>query len=394
MKKIILLSISFLLVTACSGQIFKDDLSKKLTKIQKQSNLPGFAIAVVSQDSVLFSEGFGLADRAKKTPYTTQTIQPIASVSKTFIGLALMKSIELGYFTLETNINEVLPFKVINPNFPNENIKIKHLATHTSSLIENIDRYQKTYQLEKKPTVALKDFVKDYYATDGKYYKTENFSTAKIGSKYEYSNIASALMAYIIEYKSGMLFSEFTNKYIFEPLKMQNTNWFYNEKLSDKYATLYMVNEPEIELENLLLNKDKSLKTYSNIVYPDGSLKTSVADLTLYLQAMIKGFNGKENTIITSNSYKTLFEAQFNETTMPTDMDKREPIRAIFWSYTKSGNLRHTGSDAGVFAFISFNPKTGLGRIMTMNTALEGRENSKAVENFKKIIAVLDEFDH
>jgi CubicO group peptidase (beta-lactamase class C family) len=392
-KHLILVLIYSFISTSCQGQISTDELDKRLTKIQKQSNFPGFAVAIVNKDSILFSKGYGFSNRETKTPYSINTIQPIGSVSKTFIGLALMKSIELGYFTLETNINDVLPFSVSNPNFPDQAIKIKHLATHTSSLVDDESIYYNVaYQLEKKPTIALAEFLKQYYSNDGKYYKTTNFSTATIGTKYEYSNIASALMAYIIEYKSGMEFSTFTKKHIFDVLKMEHSNWFYNDNFVNEYATLYMVNEPEIELEKIILNKDKSIKTYSCVTYPDGSLKTSVADLMLYTQAMIKGNLGEENTLISSNSYQTLFKKQFNETNMPLEMDKREPNRAIFWAYNKAGEIRHTGSDAGVFAFISIDPVTNIGKIMTINTSLEGGENIKTVENFKKIIETITLF--
>lgn len=395
MKKKILLSSSLILLNLGFAQINQQDLDEKLIKIQKKSNLPGFAVAIVKQDSVLFTKGFGFADKNKKTLYTTQTIQPIGSVSKTFIGFAVMKSIDLGYFDLETNINDVLPFKISNPNFPNENIKIKHLVTHTSSLIDNEKTYYNVaYQLKNKPTTALNTFIKDYYEADGKYYKKENFSTFAVGSTYEYSNIASALMAYVIEYKSGMLFSEFTSKYIFEPLKMQSTSWFYNEKLATKYATLYMVNDPEVALEKQLLNPNKSLKTYSCVTYPDGSLKTTVADLSLYLKAMIQGFDGKDSMLLTSKSFQTLFKSQFNEATMPLQMDKREPNRAVFWAFSKKGDLRHTGSDPGVFALISFNPTTKIGLVMTINTALDGGENIKTIGYFKQIMAAINEFDH
>ena len=62
--------------------------------VQAGSKLPGFAVAVVKDDAVIFSGAYGFADKAKKTPYTLQTIQPIGSVSKTFIALALMQAIE------------------------------------------------------------------------------------------------------------------------------------------------------------------------------------------------------------------------------------------------------------------------------------------------------------
>ncbi len=379
---------------SCSAQSSYKVLDKTLTKIYKESNFPGFAISIIKGDSSLFSKSYGYADKAKKLTYTLETIQPIGSVSKTFIGLALMKSIELEYFNLETNINDLLPFKITNPNFPNGIITVKHLATHTSSLLDDeAIYYSEAYQLGNKPTIELGAFLKDYYTKEGKFYSTKNFDATNIGTNYAYSNIAAALMAYIIETKSKMSFSDFTKKNIFQPLKMDKTDWFYNKNYEKKYATLYQVNQNENQLEEKITNANHSLKAYSCITYPDGSLKTSVNDLSLFLKAMMKGYFTNDAVIIGKRSYQTLFAKQFNEKNMPANMDTKEPNRAIFWSYSRKGDIRHTGSDPGVFAFISFNPVSKIGRIMTLNASLDGGENGKTVGYFKKVIAALDSFE-
>lgn len=200
-------------------------------------------------------------------------------------------------------------------------------------------------------------------------------------------------MAYIIECKSNISFDEFTQMYIFRPLKMVTTDWFYNKNFENKYATLYQINQPESSLEEKILNTDKSYKAYTCITFPDGSLKSSANELTLFLMAMMKGYFSNDTVLIGKNSYNTLFAKQFNEKNRPTNMDTKEPNRAIFWAYSRKGDIRHTGSDAGVFAFISFNPVTKIGRIMTLNASLDGGENQQAVGYFMKIIGALDNFE-
>lgn len=393
-SKILTVALIAIQTIGCSAQSPDKILDKTLSKIYNESNFPGFTLTIVKNDTTLFAKCYGYADKTKKTSYTLETIQPIGSVSKTFIALALMKSVELGYFTLETNINDLLPFKITNPNFPNGIITVKQLATHTSSLLDNETiYYSESYQLSNKPTIELGVFLKDYYTKAGKFYSPKNFDSSKLGTNYAYSNIASALMAYIIEIKAKVSFAEFTEKYVFLPLKMTNTNWFYDKKYDNNYATLYQVNEPESPLEEKILNKDKSLKPYSCVTYPDGSLKTSANDLTIFLKVMMKGYFGDDSIVISKSSYKTLFEKQFSENNMPTNMDNKEPNRAIFWSYSKKGSIRHTGSDPGVFSFISFDPITKIGQVMTINASLDGGENHKTVKYFMKVIAAVDNFE-
>jgi CubicO group peptidase (beta-lactamase class C family) len=393
--RIILFLVFLVLQTNCgSAQSSDKNLHKNLTKIYKESNFPGFAISIIKGDSTLYTKSYGYADKIKKTPYTLGTIQPVGSVSKTIIALAIMKSIELGYFNLESNINELLPFKITNPNFPDGTITVKHLVTHTSSLLDNeAIYYNEAYQLGNKPTIELGTFLKDYYTIEGKFYSHKNFDTTNIGTNYAYSNIAAALMAFIIEKKSKISFAAFSQKYIFQPLQMNKTDWFYNKDQEAQYATLYQVNQPESSLEEKILNPDKSLKAYSCITYPDGSLKTSASDLTLFLKAMMKGYFSTDTLIISKHSYQILFAKQFDEKNMPSNMDTKEPNRAIFWAYSRKGDIRHTGSDPGIFAFISFNPVTKIGRIMTLNASLDGGENQKTVGYFMKVIAALDSFE-
>jgi CubicO group peptidase (beta-lactamase class C family) len=366
-----------------------DDFLKAL---QAGSKLPGFAVAIVKNDQVLFSKGYGFADKKKKLPYTPETIQPTGGISTTFTGLALMQGIEKGWFTLETPVNDILPFKIVNPNAPDAIIRIKHLAAHTSGLVDNKDTYRSVYAATKKPGLALKDFLKAYYVAGGSYYNTGNFSNNLPGKQYAYSRIGASLAAYIVEIKSGKPFADYCAVNIFAPLKMNDSHWFFDESKSPKYATLYEVNRQDDPMYKQLLNADGTLKPYSSASYPDGSLKTSLNDLTKYLVAMIKGYSGQPG-LISKASFQTLFKKQFTPAEMPVSIDAREPNRAVFWSYNRKGKIGHTGNDPGIAAFISFDPVTKVGRVLLINTQLEGADNITTIEAFVNLTRSLDTFE-
>jgi CubicO group peptidase (beta-lactamase class C family) len=200
------------------------------------------------------------------------------------------------------------------------------------------------------------------------------------------------LAAYIIELAAKTPFDEYTSKYIFQPLKMNDTHWFYNDLKADKYATLYEVNKQSIPLYNQILNADGSLKIYSCNSYPDGSLKTSATDMTKYMIEMMKGYFSNSN-LLSKQSFATLFAKQFNESNMPANMDEKEPNRAIFWAYNRKGKLVHTGGDPGVSAFISFDPATKIGRILLINTGLEGDDDIAIKTYFQKLISSINDFE-
>jgi CubicO group peptidase (beta-lactamase class C family) len=370
----ILLSI-LLLSIGVFAQNVSEKLNEKLREMQVKSGFPGFAVAIVNEKGVLYQNGFGFADVKSKMPYTTRTIQPVGSVSKTVIGAALMKAVEMNLFSLDANVNEILPFKVYNPNFPASEITIKQIAAHTSSIVDREEIYEKTYVKAKKSGVSLGDFLKDYLSVEGKYYSAKNFDKNEPGAAFNYTNIGAALAAYLIETKSGMAFADFTAKYVFAPLEMNRTDWFYNETKAKNYATLYDA-------------KRKPLPVYSSITYPDGSLKTSVEDLSKYLREIIKGYSG-EGKILSKSSFQTMLDKQFAADKLPLKINPKEPNQGVFFVHRKNGLIGHTGSDPGVSAFMFFNPTTKIGKIFITN--IDIGEDAKLAAQFVEIWQVLEE---
>ncbi|SVC15384.1 uncharacterized protein METZ01_LOCUS268238, partial [marine metagenome] len=70
-----------------------------------EANIAGMGIAIVSGDSILFAKGYGYSNIQTKEPFTPQTVMNIASISKTFVGVAIMYLVEQGLISLDDNVN-------------------------------------------------------------------------------------------------------------------------------------------------------------------------------------------------------------------------------------------------------------------------------------------------
>jgi CubicO group peptidase (beta-lactamase class C family) len=415
MKKIsvvtVLLLITFGSLSAQKMTKATKSFETKIKKTTKNSLFAGVAITVVKDNKVAYQNAFGQADVAKKTPYTNQTLQPIASVSKTFIGVALMKAVEQGLFTLETPINDILPFAVKNPNSPDKPITIRHLATHTSGILDVEKTYYQSHSFlsgentktveaqrvinelgfgQNSSSLPLKDFLKAYLTVEernldtiGKgntLYSKDNFYKSEAGVAYNYSNIAASLAAYLIEVKSGKSFADYCKDNIFTPLSMNNTSWFLTEKNRSKMATLYWLRE-------------KPLPFYTTSSYPDGSLITSNEDLSKFLVEMMKGFSG-ESTFLTKASFAELFKKQYAADALPLNMDKKEVNSGIFWVYFKNGRLGHTGGDLGVTTIMAFYPEKKTGFIFLSNSETDNLEDNVPIRTEQKsILEAIKEFE-
>ena len=206
----------------------------------KESGIVGLGAALIVNKKIVWSKGYGYADKENGKPFTTSTIMNTASISKTFTGVCIMKAVEEGKVSLDEDINNYLPFKVINPNFPSEKITLRHLATHTSGLTDRNPFYgDSTYYYGGRKPEPLNEFLKNYFVQGGKHYSKDNFLNTKPGTNRDYSNIGAGLAGYIIELRTGKTLNKYAKKYIFKPLKMQKSGWALNEIDITNHSKLY-----------------------------------------------------------------------------------------------------------------------------------------------------------
>ncbi len=204
-----------LLLVAYTNVVCAQSKAQKLTSslqaFYQKDSLPGMSVILVDAHKIIYQHNFGYANMESNTKYSARSIQNIGSVSKTFIAVALMKAVEMGYFNLETDINSILPFKITNPNVPNSIITIRQLSNHTSGIIDNPEVFPNVYHFDtglapydsaaykilqdlgyrqQVNDSALGAFMYHYLSPKGKYYHTENFGKDAPGLVSSYSNIA------------------------------------------------------------------------------------------------------------------------------------------------------------------------------------------------------------
>ena len=386
MKKIITLVLILVLNTSINAQSISDSITVELTKLSEESNLVGFGVSILNKDSIVYAKGFGYADKESKTPYTSHTVQPIASLSKTVLAVALMKAQEMGKLMLSDQINDYLPFKIFNPNFPNEAITIQQLANHTSSILDG-DSYDRTYTFKNKipafymdfsdnelkeelktwvdffnenEMMPMGEFIKKQYVEGQIWYnKDQNFSVNKPGSTYKYSNMGATIAAYIIEQATGENYAEFVRKHILEPLQMNNTGWRGKNYEPQNASSLYWYGF--------------SMPVSDLISYPDGNMMTNVVDYGKILRTMIRGYQG-ENNLLSAESHKEMMK----------DPISNEFKKGILWT-VDSEKIGHSGSDLGLLTHAYFLRETGVGIIVFVNTS----DTENATEDVRDIYRTL-----
>ena len=117
------------------------DIGPAVLAHMKSENIPGAAVAVVRDGSVVWTDAWGFADVAAKKPATADSLFHLASVSKTITATSLVMLQAAGKFKLDDDINAYLPFAVRNPNAPGTPITFAQLLQHRSSIRDDITFY-------------------------------------------------------------------------------------------------------------------------------------------------------------------------------------------------------------------------------------------------------------
>jgi CubicO group peptidase (beta-lactamase class C family) len=372
----------FLCGATATSQNYVDSLTEELTKLIKRSDLPGFAVALVNSDGILYQEGFGFADRHTQAPFTPETIINLGSVSKTMVGVAVIKAIEDGALTLDTAINDILPFEIFNPYHKNVPILVRHLITHSSTILDS-RYYGHTYVpmvrefndsdeqsdsflkfIREHEEIRMMEFLEKILSKDGQWYKQRNFLNAKPGAVMKYSNLNAAITALVLEKTTHYPFSAYTQQRIFDTLGMTSTGWSMSEIDLNKYATLYFP-------------KGNIVPKYKLITYPEGGLLSNVKDLSLFLREIILVSEGKSEFL--NDTYGKLL--------LPGDDD----LDWAFWGLDSRRNIGQSGSDPGIQADLQFNADTKMGRIILCNVNAEEDEDQQ--KDYQEIKVILSKYE-
>ncbi|MBO3738759.1 serine hydrolase domain-containing protein [Actinoplanes flavus] len=169
-------------------------VERVVTGFADRSGYPGVAIAITKGDRVLHTAGYG--------DVTDRTLLPIASVSKAFTALAVMRLVEAGRLTLDTPVGEHLP------GLP-ERITVRHLLQQTSGITDRTLR-EKSLPQPSSPAEAAE--------------RAKAATTAsEPGSDYSYTNTNYHLLARLVEVVTGERFGDHLLRNVFTPLDMTDT---------------------------------------------------------------------------------------------------------------------------------------------------------------------------
>jgi hypothetical protein len=119
------------------GYIGTTNLDSFFIQRMNTLHIPGLAACIIKDTSIIWTGSYGYANIKENRKVSDSTVFMLASISKTFVAVALMQLYREGLFNLDDNINNYLPWSVNHPKYPDSTITFKMLLTHTSAINDN-----------------------------------------------------------------------------------------------------------------------------------------------------------------------------------------------------------------------------------------------------------------
>jgi CubicO group peptidase (beta-lactamase class C family) len=250
----------------------KSDLSSldaSINSSMKEWKVPGAAVAIVRDQSVVYLKGFGVREMGKSDPVTPDTLFDIGSCTKAFTSAAIAILVDQGKMQWDGKVNEYIPFFHLRDPLADENVTIRDLLTHRTG-VPATDLLWYVF-----PEASREQLIRRLAYVD---------SNVGFRTKFQYQNMMYVAAGYAVGQVTHSTWDDFVRTSIFQPLGMNasDTSSSDAEKSPDHAS-------PHEQ------NPDGSVKVipWHNIdnAGPAGSINSSARDMAKWMAFQLN--NGK-----------------------------------------------------------------------------------------------------
>ena len=284
-----------------SNTVLTNDEKERLiaevkAKYQTLLGNKGFSgqILIAKNGEVIFEDYKGFSNFSDKTAILPETPIHLASISKTFTGMAALKLWEEEKLDLKAPVTKYIA------GFPYKEVTIEQLLSHRSGLpdytyfmepnkyktvkVKNKrGRWVKKLKLIKAETPFRQGLYNNQDVLD--YMVTKRPAPAAMPNRvFKYCNTNFVVLALIIEKITGQDFPTYMAETIFKPLKMENT-YVFSAKSIDKYTPSYNARMVPYKIEKY------------DCIYGDKNVYSTARDMYLWDKALTEGTYVKESTL-------------------------------------------------------------------------------------------------
>lgn len=379
-----------------------DSLDSYAQKVLEKWQLPGMAVAISVNDSVVLCKGYGVKELAPADgvgfrglrashevasggvkavanipgePIDSKTLFQIGSVSKSFTATVMGQLVDEGLVKWDDTVKNILPdFKMYDP-WVTQNAQVKDIMTHRLGLAEQAGTYFPNLGYDRDDIYKMIGLVKPAYSFRG---------------DYQYNNITFVIAEKIIEKVTGKSWEQNVKERIFIPAGMKSSglnaegyssatnvatphdySFTQPQRVAAMFDTYVPYSSEEPQIVTLPLYGDEQALYWLTGVGPAGSVSSNVEDMIRYaMMHLNNGFivDGKDTTkVMSEKAMRYIHKGQ----TITSQADNRTTLYANCWFVEQNNKYRlyfHTGTTWGMTALCFFVPQYKLCGVVLVNS--------------------------
>lgn len=349
---------SLLLLASGSNQTFARtdalrNLDAYVEKAIKDWEVPGLAIAIVQDDSLIYAKGYGVRELGKEAKVDKYTLFAVASNTKAFTAALIGMLVEEDKISWDDRAADYLrEFQMYDPYVTRE-IAIRDLLTHRSGLpTYGGDHLWIGSTLSREEIISRLRYLRP---------------TASFRTKFQYQNLMFLVAGQIIPEISGKSWDESIKERLFKPLGMNQSNISIREL--KKMANVATPHEAV---------KGKIVPiVYDNVdsVAPAGGINSNVVEMSRWMRLNLNNgtFEGKQ--ILSPEIMREMHSIQFPLRVSPSrekEFGTRFAGYGLGWGisdYKGHKMISHGGGLSGMISYQALIPEKNLGVIVCTNFA-------------------------
>jgi CubicO group peptidase (beta-lactamase class C family) len=334
-------------------------LDQYVERAMKEWHVPGLAIAIVKDDSVVYAKGFGVRELGKPDRVDSHTIFAIGSNSKAFTSAAVGIMVDRKKMRWDDKVTSYLPNFQLHDPYVTREITVRDALSHRSGLGRQGDMLWYGTSYDRDEILRRTRFLEP---------------NSSFRSQFGYSNIMFLAAGQSTARAAGERWDDVIISEIFRPLGMNESST----------STDSLRGKPDVATPHLIAGSNAAPIPWRNLdnMAPAGSINSSVADMTHWIRMQLDTgvYAGKK--II---SAKSLYETHSPQTIIASPPDTLFPSNH-FSSYGMGWVLQdyrgrelvwHNGGIDGMLSEVRLVPEEKLGLVILSNA--EGHNMNPAI---------------
>lgn len=260
------------------AKAYEKDVESAISNFMAANKIPGLSVAIVANDEIAWSGGFGKADLEENVPATAQTLFRLGSISKPLTAIAAMELWQAGKLNLDAPVQQYCP------SFPDKGalITTRELLGHLAGI-----RHYHSESIED-PEVSNIAHFGDPIQGGLKFFKNDPL-LSKPGAQFHYSTQGYTLVGCAIEGASKEKYVDYVQQSVLAPAGMTHT------VVDDRYAI--------IPMRTSFYQKDKSGRVVnadfldSSYKIPGGGWLSTAEDMARFELALLNAQLVSQSTL-------------------------------------------------------------------------------------------------